>query len=81
MTVMAEQRAPQLVSQLRELVEASDLLADQLALSERRRLLSATATAWSMAVVAAATVVAVGMSTIIPGLQALVGGLTRQIAG
>lgn len=81
MTVLTEHRAPQLVSQLRELVEASELAADQLALAERRRLLSATATAWSMAVVAAATVVALGVTTLVPGLQALVDGLTRQIAG
>jgi hypothetical protein len=81
MTVMTEQPAPEMVSQLRELVEASELAADQLALSERRRLLSATATAWSMAVVAGATAITLAMTTIVPGLHALVDGLARQMAG
>jgi hypothetical protein len=70
-----------MVSRLRELAEASDLAADQLALSERRRLLSASATAWSMAVVAGATVIALAMDTLVPGLHALVDGVARPMAG
>jgi len=66
-----ESSAPEVVSELRQLVQASDLVESAYSLAERQRRFVTSVTAWLMAGVAVLTALALGVGLLLPGVAAL----------
>ncbi len=81
MSVLVGQPGPELVSELRKLVEASDVTAHDRTVPERQRTFVTAVTAWLMAAVALLTAAVLGVGAVVPGVQALMNALTSQLPG
>lgn len=75
MSVPVDSSAPEVVSELRQLVQASDLVENAHALAERQRRFVTSVTAWLMAGVAVLTALALGVGLLLPGVAALLAHL------
>ncbi len=69
--------APELVGELRQLVQASDLVENAHALAERQRQFVTSVTAWLMAGVALLTALALGLAVLLPGAAAFLAHLAH----